>query len=123
MSNGVIVVNREYKGMTPSGMTFGELASCTGGGVQTPGYMGHGRHFISSKKFVSAEGGIQRIVWMPKELKDDVGERLNKTAMELYGIENFCDMIADETVTTDCEELFGWLSEKGHPVLGLDPLM
>ena len=123
VSNGVIVVNREYKGMTPSGMTFGELASCTGGGVQTPGYMGHGRHFISSKKFVSAEGGIQRIVWMPKELKDDVGERLNKTALELYGIENFCDMVADETVTTDCEELYGWLSEKGHPVLGLEPLM
>ncbi len=123
VSNGVIVVNREYKGMTPSGMTFGELASCTGGGVQTPGYMGHGRHFISSKKFVSAEGGTQRIVWMPKELKDDVGERLNATARELYGIENFCDMIADETVTTDCEELLNWLTEKGHPVLGLDPLM
>ena len=123
VSNGVIVVNREYKGMTPSGMTFGELASCTGGGVQTPGYMGHGRHFIASKKFVSAEGGIQRIVWMPKELKDDVGERLNKTAKELYGIENFCDMVADETITTDCEELYGWLSEKGHPVLGLEPLM
>ena len=123
MSNGVIVVNREFKGMTPAGMTFGELASCTGGGVQTPGYMGHGRHFISSKKFVSAEGGIQRIVWMPKELKDDVGERLNATAMELYGIENFTDYIADETVTCDCEELLNWLTEKGHPVLGLEPLM
>ena len=123
MSNGVIIVNREYKGMTPSGMTFGELASCTGGGVQTPGYMGHGRHFISSKKFVSAEGGIERIVWMPKELKDDVGERLNATAKELCGIENFCDMVADETVTTDCEELLNWLTEKGHPVLGLEPLM
>ena len=123
MSNGVIVVNREFKGMTPSGMTFGELASCTGGGVQTPGYMGHGRHFISSKKFVSAEGGIQRIVWMPKELKDDVGERLNATAMELYGIENFTDYIADETITTDCEELLNWLTEKNHPVLGLEPLM
>ena len=123
VSNGVIVVNREFKGMTPSGMTFGELASCTGGGVQTPGYMGHGRHFIASKKFVSAEGGIKRIVWMPKELKDDVGERLNKTALELYGIENFCDMIADETITTDCEELYGWLSEKGHPVLEMEPLM
>ena len=123
MSNGVIIVNREYKGMTPSGMTFGELASCTGGGVQTPGYMGHGRHFIASKKFCSAEGGIERIVWMPKELKDDVGERLNATAKELYGIENFCDMVADETVTTDCEELLNWLTEKGHPVLGLEPLM
>ena len=123
MSNGFIVVNREFKGMTPAGMTFGELASCTGGGVQTPGYMGHGRHFISSKKFISAEGGIERIVWMPKELKDDVGERLNKTAKELYGIENFTDYIADETITTDCEELLSWLTEKNHPVLGMEPLM
>ena len=123
MSNGFIVVNREYKGMTPAGMTFGELASCTGGGVQTPGYMGHGRHFISSKKFISAEGGIERIVWMPKELKDDVSERLNKTAKELYGIDNFTDMVADETVTTDCEELLNWLTEKGHPVLNMEPLM
>ena len=123
MSNGFIVVNREFKGMTPAGMTFGELASCTGGGVQTPGYMGHGRHFISSKKFISAEGGIERIVWMPKELKDDVGERLNKTAFELYGIENFTDYIADETITSDCEELLNWLTEKNHPVLGMEPLM
>ena len=123
MSNGVIVVNREFKGMTPAGMTFGELASCTGGGVQTPGYMGHGRHFIASKKFVSAEGGIGRIVWMPKELKDDVAERLNKTAKELLGIENFTDMVADETITTDGEELLNWLTEKNHPVLGMEPLL
>ncbi len=123
MSGGFIVVNREFKGMTPAGMTFGELASCTGGGVQTPGYMGHGRHFISSKKFISAEGGIERIVWMPKELKDDVAERLNKTAQELYGIENFTDMVADETVTSDGEELLAWLTEKNHPVLGMESLL
>ena len=123
VSNGFIVVNREYKGMTPVGMTFGELASCTGGGVQTPGYMGHGRHFISSKKFIAAEGGIERIVWMPKELKDDVAERLNKTAKELYGIDNFSDMIADETVCEDSDALMEFLSEKNHPVLGLEPLM
>ena len=123
MSGGFIVVNREFGGMTPAGMTFGELASCTGGGVQTPGYMGHGRHFIASKKFICAEGGIQRIVWMPKELKDDVAERLNKTAFELYGIENFCDLIADETVTTDGEELLNWLTEKNHPVLGMESLL
>ena len=123
MSNGFVVVNREYVGMTPAGMTFGELASCTGGGVQTPGYMGHGRHFIASKKFIAAEGGIERIVWMPKELKDDVADRLNKTAKELYGIENFSDMIADETVTTDVEELYNWLTEKGHPVLQMEALL
>ena len=123
VSNGVIIVNREYSGMTPAGMTFGELASCTGGGVQTPGYMGHGRHFISSKKFIHAEGGIERIVWMPKELKDDVGEKLNKTAKELYGIENFTDMIADETICTDCDALLTFLQEKNHPVLAMEPLM
>ena len=121
--NGVVVVNREYAGMTPTGMTFGELASMTGGGVQTPGFMGHGRHFIASKKFISAEGGIERIVWMPKELKDDVAERLNKTAKELYGIENFTDMICDETVATDSEGVVAFLTEKGHPALNMDPVM
>ena len=122
-SNGLVVVNREYKGMTPTGMTFGELASMTGGGVQTPGFMGHGRHFIASKKFASAEGGIARIVWMPKELKDDVAVRLNATAKELLGIDNFCDMIGDETIAEDAESLLSFLTEKRHPVLQLAPLM
>ena len=122
-SNGFIVVNREYKGMTPAGMTFGELASCTGGGVQTPGYMGHGRHFISSKKFIYAEGGIERIVWMPKELKDDVADKLNATAKELYGIDNFTDFIADETICTEVDDLMNFLTEKNHPVLAMEPLM
>ena len=122
-SNGVIIANREYSGMTPLGMTFGELASMTGGGVQTPGFMGHGRHFIASKKFMSAEGGFERIVWMPKELKDDVAERLNKAAKEKYGIDNFTDMIADETIATDEEALMAFLQEKNHPVLGLEPIM
>jgi len=122
-SNGVIVCNREYAGMTPTGMTFGELASMTGGGVQTPGFMGHGRNFIGYKKFIAAEGGPSRIVWMPKELKDDVAARLNKAVFEMTGIENFADMVADETITTDPEELVAFLTEKGHPALGMDPIM
>lgn len=122
-SNGVVIVNREHGGITPIGMTFGELASMTGGGVQTPGFMGHGRHFISSKKFMRAEGGIQRIVWMPKELKEYVQDKLNATAKELYDIDNFTDMIADETIALDGEALIDFLSEKGHPALSLDPLM
>ena len=122
-SNGVVIANREYAGMTPLGMTFPEMASMTGGGVQTPGFMGHGKHFISSKKFMKAEGGIERIVWMPKELKEFVAERLNKTAQELYGIENFTDMIGDETIATDPEALVEYLTEKGHPALAMDPMM
>ncbi len=124
LSNGVCIANREYAGMTPIGMTFSELASMTGGGVQTPGFMGHGKHFISSKKFMKAEGGVGRIVWMPKELKDQVADRLNETAKELYGIDNFTDMIADETVVTeDPEALLEFLTEKGHPALSMEPMM
>mgnify|MGYP002486193758 FL=1 len=122
-SNGVVIANREYAGMTPLGMTFSEMASMTGGGVQTPGFMGHGKHFISSKKFMKAEGGIERIVWMPKELKETVAERLNKTAKELYGIDNFTDMIGDETNSTDPEELVAFLTEHNHPALSMDPMM
>lgn len=122
-ANGVVICNREFKGMTPTGMTFGELASMTGGGVQTPGFMGHGRHFIASKKFVKAEGGIARIVWMPKELKDDVAPRLNKTAKELLGIDNFADMICDETIATDSEAVVEFLTSKNHPALSLPEIM
>ena len=122
-SNGVVIANREYAGMTPLGMTFSEMASMTGGGVQTPGFMGHGKHFISSKKFMKAEGGIERIVWMPKDLKETVAERLNKTAKELYGIDNFTDMIGDETNTTDPEELVAFLTEHNHPALSMDTMM
>ena len=122
-SNGVVIVNREHAGMTPLGMTFSEMASMTGGGVQTPGFMGHGKHFIASKKFMKAEGGLGRIVWMPKALKDQVAEKVNQSAKELYGVENFSDMIGDETITEDAEALLNYLTEKGHPVLGMDPLM
>ena len=122
-ANGVVIVNREFKGITPVGMTFGELASMTGGGVQTPGFMGHGRHFIASKKFIAAEGGISRIVWMPKELKNDVAARLNKTAKEVLGIDNFTDMICDETIASESEQVLAFLTEKNHPALAMSAVM
>ena len=121
-SMGVVITCREHTGMTPLGMTFSEMASMTGGGVQTPGFMGHGKHFISSKKFISADGGPGRIVWMPKMLKDQVREKLDATALELYGVEHFTDLVADETVCTeDPEALLEYLSEVGHPVLSMEP--
>jgi acetyl-CoA synthase len=122
-SQGVVIVNREHQGMTPLGMSFPEMASMTGGGVQTPGFMGHGKQFISSKKFMKAEGGPARIVWMPKELKELVKTKLDATAKEMYGIEGFTDKIADETITEEAEILIEYLAEQGHPVLGLEPLI
>ena len=122
VSMGVVITCREHAGMTPLGMTFSEMASMTGGGVQTPGFMGHGKHFIASKKFIAAEGGLGRIVWLPKELKEQMREKLDAAAKELYDVDNFTDMIADETICTeDPEELLNYLSEVGHPVLSMEP--
>ena len=120
-ANGVIIVNREYHGMTPLGMTFGELASTTGGGVQTPGFMGHGRQFITSKKFLYADGGLKRVVWMPKELKEALKDKLIEKGKEM-GIENFYDMIADEEVGTDPDSVVEFLTKVGHPALSMDPM-
>jgi len=120
-ANGVIIVNREYHGMTPLGMTFGELASTTGGGVQTPGFMGHGRQFITSKKFLYADGGLQRVVWMPKELKDAIKEKLLDRGKD-FGIDNFYEMIADEEVGTDPDTVVEFLTKVGHPALTMDPI-
>ena len=43
---------------------------------------------------------------------------------DMYGIDNFADMVADETncASGDPEELLAYLSEVGHPVLSMDPL-
>ena len=85
--------------------------------------MGHGRHYIYSKKFIYAEGGIARIVWMPRELKTDVAAKLNKTAKKLYGIDGFSDMVCDETIATDIEEVVKFLKGKNHPALGMGALV
>jgi len=85
--------------------------------------MGHGKHFIASKKFMKAEGGVERIVWMPKELKDYVADKLNATVKEMTGIENFTDMICDETIASDSEGVLAFLEEKGHPALSMECVM
>lgn len=122
VANGVMSVDRDYKGITPCGMKFTTLAGSAGGGNITPGFVGHSKLFLLSKKFVSAEGGIKRLVWLPKGLKDLLRDRLNARGQEL-GIENLADMIADETVGVTEDEILPFLQEKGHPALTLDPIV
>ncbi|MBU1727082.1 MAG: CO dehydrogenase/CO-methylating acetyl-CoA synthase complex subunit beta, partial [Candidatus Omnitrophica bacterium] len=120
--NGVMVVHRDFSGMTPSGMSFTTLAGSVGGGVQTPGFLGVGKLYLTSKKFISAEGGLKRLVWMPKELKEILGEKLKKRSREI-GEPDLLDKIADETVATTSEELAAYLEKVGHPALSMDPLI
>jgi len=69
-----------------------------------------------------AEGGLKRVVWLPKMLKEEIAERM-KPICEEMGIPDFSDMIADETIGTTEEEILPFLEEKGHPALTMDPLM
>lgn len=122
MCNGIMTVNRDYLGMTPCGMKFTTLAGSVGGGVITPGFVGHGKYNITQKKFLRAEGGITRLVWMPKILKEEIKERFDKRAEEL-GVPGLMDRIADETVGETEEEILSFLEEKQHPALTMESIL
>ena len=121
--NGFMIVNREHSGMTPIGMTFSTLAGMVGGGTQTPGFMGIGKSYIGSRKFVKADGGLARVVWMPKDLKEQLRSIIEERAEEEGLGRDFIDKIADETVGTTVDEVLPFLEEKGHPALSMEPLL
>ena len=122
MCNGLMTVNREFTEMTPCGMKFTTLAGTIGGGVSTPGFVGHGKYNICQRKFLIGDGGLLRLVWMPKMLKEEIGDRLKARAIEM-GVPNLIDMIADETIGTTEEAILPFLTEKGHPALTMDPII
>jgi len=114
--NGIMAVNREYTGDTPAGMTFSTLAGSVGGGQQTPGFMGCGKVFLTSRKFLFAEGGHKRLIWMTRNLKKALGEDLEKR-FEEQGVPDLMDKIPDETNAVDPSEIRSYLERVGHPVL------
>ena len=120
--NGVMSVDRDYKGPTPCGMKFTTLAGSAGGGNITPGFVGHSKLYICSKKFISAEGGIQRLVWLPKGLKEMLRDKINALGDEV-GVSDLSDRIADETVGVTEDEIYPFLQEKEHPALAMDPIV
>ncbi|MEW6674300.1 MAG: acetyl-CoA decarbonylase/synthase complex subunit alpha/beta [Thermodesulfobacteriota bacterium] len=120
--NGVMTVNREYAGDTPCGMKFTTLAGVMGGGASSPGFVGHSKFNITQGKFIKGDGGLLRMVWMPKMLKEEIKARIDKRGAEL-GVPNLYEMIADETVGTTEEEIMAYLKEKGHPALSMDPII
>jgi len=120
--NGVMTVGRDYTGETPSGMKFTTLAGVMGGGASSPGFVGHSKFNITQGKFIAGDGGLLRMAWMPKMLKEELKERIEKRG-EALGVPGFYDMIADETVGITEEEILPFLQEKGHPALEMDPII
>lgn len=122
MCNGVMIVNREFSGMTPSGMKFSTLAGMVGGGIQAPGFMGIGRGYLASKKFLHAEGGFSRVVWMPRELKESMRATL-APRFEDMGQPDFLNMVCDETIAESEDEVLAFLTDVGHPALSMESLL
>lgn len=122
MCNGIMTVDRDHAGMTPCGMKFSTLAGSVGGGVQTPGFVGHSKFYMGSDKFISGDGGIARLVWMPKKLKEELKDLIEANA-ERAGYPDLYDKIATEEQGTEEEEILNYLTEVGHPALEMDPMM
>jgi acetyl-CoA synthase len=120
-ANGVMVVSREDTSMTPAGMTFSTLAGVAGGGLQTPGVMGVGKFYLISPKFISADGGFRRVVWMSSVLKETMADELRVVA-EREGDPDLVSRIADERNATSVDELLVWMEEHAHPALTMDPI-
>ena len=119
--NGVMIVSREDTAMTPAGMTFSTLAGIAGGGLQTPGVMGVGKFYLVSPKFISADGGLKRVVWMSRVLKETMADEF-KAAAAREGIPDLIERIADGGTVTTVDELQKWVQEKNHPAMDMGPM-
>lgn len=121
MANGVMVVDRDFTGMTPCGMQFSTLAGSVGGGQQTPGFVGISKLYVASKKFISADGGLPRLAWLPKHLKEFLKDHLIARAQE-EGLDDFYNKIATEEDCTTEEEVMEFMTKVNHPALSMDPM-
>jgi acetyl-CoA decarbonylase/synthase complex subunit beta len=105
--DGIGIVHRGFRGEAVNGLPFSSMAAQTGGGIQTEGFLGIGIEYMRSRKFFYADGGWNRVVWMPEELKMRVKDAIP---------EELVDKIATEKDATNIEELKKFLLEKNHPV-------
>ena len=120
--NGVMTVHRDYSGETPCGMKFTTLAGVMGGGQSSPGFVGHSKYNIVQRKFIAGDGGLLRMVWMPKSLKEELREGLVRRGEEL-GVPDLIDKICDETIAIDEAGVLEHLQKVGHPALDMDPIV
>lgn len=108
--DGMGIVDRRYGGNTPLGIAFSKLAGFMSGGMQNHGYCGMSFRTPRSRKFIRADGGWKRVVWMPKEYKKMLAEFIPE---ELY------DKIATEEDCIDPGDLKEFLKKVNHPVVTL----
>ncbi len=122
LSNGVMVVDHAYEGLTPSGMDWAMLYEMVGACTPVPGFIGHSKRAMGSPKFIAGDGGWRRIVWMNHSLREELRPLLGALASEA-GVENFVDMIATEWEATSEEQVLAHMEAMGHPALAMEPMI
>ena len=106
--DGFGVVHRNFKGETVNGLTFVTISDLTAGGRQVDGFHGLSIEYMRSLKFLEADGGWDRIVWMPQDIKERIQDFLPPEIVP---------KIATESDVADLDELKSWLTEKNHPIV------
>jgi len=106
--DGLAVVNRSFKGATVNGLPFSTIADSAAGGRQIDGFHGMSIEYMRSKKFFAADGGWNRIVWVPKEVKERVKDFIPPELV---------DKIATEEDAKTVDKLKAFLKAKNHPVV------
>ncbi len=106
--DGIGWVDRDFAGTAPNGLQFSTMAGQTGGGKQVVGFLGVGVNYFRSPKFIQADGGWNRVVWMPKMLKDKIFQDMP---------EDIREKIATEDDAKDIDSLRNFLKEKNHPIV------
>jgi len=104
---GFGIVDRGYKDVTVNGLPFSTMADSTAGGRQVDGFHGISIEYMRSPKFLQADGGYGRVVWMPKELKDRLRD---------YLPEEIRNRIATEEEAKTVPDLRAFLAKAEHPV-------
>ncbi|MDP1552143.1 MAG: CO dehydrogenase/CO-methylating acetyl-CoA synthase complex subunit beta [Methanobacteriaceae archaeon] len=106
--DGIGIVNRDFKGETPLGIPFSAMAGQCSGGKQVEGFTGLSLEYMRSPKFLNADGGYGRVIWMPKEIKDSVLEFIP---------EELQDKIPTEEDVNSINEIKKFIYEREHPVI------
>ena len=122
LANGVMVVERAYDGMTPSGMAWAMLYEMVGAGMPVPGFLGHSKRALHRDKFIAAEGGWRRIVWMNHALREELRPALEALA-DKGEIPGFVEMIATEENALTEDEIMAHMEAIGHPALMMEPMI
>jgi acetyl-CoA decarbonylase/synthase complex subunit beta len=102
------LVHRDFVGPSVVGVPFSTMAADTSGGRQVEGFLGLALEYLRSAKFLQADGGIRRCVWMPKEIKERYKDAIP---------EDVYDKIATEDDAKNVDELMAFLDKVGHPWL------